>query len=55
VKGGTIDLAPAALLAQREGFETTLRTAMAELLVVAHLDRSPGMGEGGRGTILFEI
>jgi SpoIID/LytB domain protein len=33
VKGTTIDLAPAALLAQRDGVETTLRTAMAELLV----------------------
>jgi stage II sporulation protein D len=33
VKGTTIDLAPAPLLAQRDGVEATLRTAMAELLV----------------------
>ena len=33
VTGTTIDLAPAALLAQREGIEATLRTAMAELLM----------------------
>ena len=33
VTGTTIDLAPAALLAQREGMEATLRTAMAELLM----------------------
>jgi SpoIID/LytB domain protein len=33
VKGTTIDLAPASLLAQREGVEATLRAAMAELLV----------------------
>ena len=33
VTGTTIDLAPAALLAQREGVEATLRTAMAEFLM----------------------
>jgi hypothetical protein len=33
VKGTTIDLAPAPLLAQRDGIEATLRTAMAELMV----------------------
>jgi SpoIID/LytB domain protein len=33
VKGTTIDLAPAQLLAQRDGVEATLRIAMAELLV----------------------
>jgi SpoIID/LytB domain protein len=33
VKGSTIDLAPAVLLAQRDGVEATLRTAMAELLL----------------------
>jgi stage II sporulation protein D len=37
VTGTTIDLAPAELLAQREGIEATLRTAMAELLM------SPGL------------
>jgi hypothetical protein len=41
VKGTTIDLAPAALLAQRDGVETTLRTAMAELLVVPTLSDRP--------------
>ena len=41
VTGTTIDLAPAALLAQREGMETTLRTAMAELLMSAALDGRP--------------
>jgi len=39
VKGTTIDLAPATLLAQRDGMEVTLRTAMAELLV------SPALAE----------
>jgi SpoIID/LytB domain protein len=33
VKGKTIDLAPAPLLAQRDGIEATLRTAMTELMV----------------------
>ena len=33
VTGNTIDLAPVALLAQREGVESILRTAMAELLM----------------------
>jgi SpoIID/LytB domain protein len=37
VKGTTIDLAPAQLLAQREGLDTTLRTAMTELLVAPSL------------------
>jgi stage II sporulation protein D len=41
VKGRTIDLAPAALLAQRDGVETTLRTAMAELLVAPALSDRP--------------
>ena len=41
VKGSTIDLAPAALLAQRDGVETTLRTAMAELLVSSTLSDRP--------------
>ena len=41
VKGTTIDLAPAALLAQRDGVETTLRTAMAELLVLPTLSDRP--------------
>ncbi len=41
VKGSTIDLAPAALLAQRDGIETTLRTAMAELLVSSTLSDRP--------------
>lgn len=41
VKGTTIDLAPAALLAQRDGIETTLRTAMAELLVTPELVDRP--------------
>ena len=41
VKGTTIDLAPAPLLAQRDGIETTLRTAMAELLVSSTLSDRP--------------
>ena len=41
VKGTTIDLAPAALLAQRDGIELTLRTAMAELLVTPALADRP--------------
>jgi SpoIID/LytB domain protein len=41
VKGTTIDLAPAALLAQRDGVEGTLRTAMAELLVTPALADRP--------------
>jgi len=41
VKGRTIDLAPEALLAQRDGVETTLRTAMAELLVTPALSDRP--------------
>ena len=41
VTGTTIDLAPAALLAQRDGLETTLRTAIAELLMSSALDGRP--------------
>jgi hypothetical protein len=41
VKGTTIDLAPAQLLAQREGLESTLRTAMAELLMAPSLTDRP--------------
>jgi stage II sporulation protein D len=41
VKGTTIDLAPAPLLAQRDGVETALRTAMAELLVAPVLSDRP--------------
>jgi len=41
VTGATIDLTPASLLAQREGMETTLRTAMAELLVAPTLTGRP--------------
>ena len=41
VKGTTIDLAPASLLAQREGIDATLRTAMAELLVTPALADRP--------------
>jgi hypothetical protein len=41
VKGTTIDLAPAPLLAQRDGIETTLRTAMAELLVSSTFSDRP--------------
>lgn len=41
VKGTTIDLAPAALLAQRDGVEPTLRTAMAELLALPMLSDRP--------------
>jgi hypothetical protein len=41
VTGTTIDLAPAALLAQREGIEATLRTAMAELLMSPELSGRP--------------
>jgi SpoIID/LytB domain protein len=48
VTGTTIDLAPAALLAQREGVESTLRTAMAELLMSATLvDRPAWVRVGG--------
>ena len=48
VTGTTIDLAPAALLAQREGVESTLRTAMAELLMSASLvDRPVWVRVGG--------
>jgi hypothetical protein len=39
--GSSIELAPAALLAQREGLEATVRTAMAELLVAQVLDERP--------------
>ena len=35
VTGSTIDLAPVALLEQREGVEVTVRTAMAEMLMAA--------------------
>jgi SpoIID/LytB domain protein len=41
VKGATIDLAPAALLAQRDGLEATLRAAMAELIVTPMLADRP--------------
>jgi len=41
VTGTTVDLAPAPLLAQREGVETTLRTALAELLVSPALADRP--------------
>ena len=41
VTGTTLDLAPAPLLAQREGVEMTIRTAMAELLVSRALADRP--------------
>jgi hypothetical protein len=41
ITGTTVDLAPAALLAQREGVEMTVRTAMAELLVSSTLADRP--------------
>jgi hypothetical protein len=41
IKGTTIDLAPAPLLAQREGIEATLRAAMAELLMLPELSDRP--------------
>lgn len=41
VTGTTLDLAPAVLLAQREGVEMTVRTAMAELLVSSALADRP--------------
>jgi len=48
VTGSTIDLAPAALLAQREGIEATVRTAMAELMMAATLaDRPAWVRVGG--------
>ncbi len=48
VTGTTIDLAPAALLAQREGLEATVRTAMAELLMSPALaDRPAWVRVGG--------
>jgi SpoIID/LytB domain protein len=48
VTGTTIDLAPAALLAQRDGIETTLRTAMAELLMSqTFIDRPTWVRVGG--------
>ena len=47
VTGTTIDLAPASLLAQREGLETTVRTAMAELLMSSMLGESPAWVRAG--------
>jgi SpoIID/LytB domain protein len=48
VTGTTIDLAPVALLAQRDGMEATLRTAMAELLMSqAFADRPMWVRVGG--------
>jgi stage II sporulation protein D len=48
VTGTTIDLAPAALLSQREGIESTVRTAMAELLMSTTLgDRPAWVRVGG--------
>jgi hypothetical protein len=48
VTGSTIDLAPASLLAQRGGIETTLRTAMAELLMSSEfVDRPAWVRIGG--------
>jgi stage II sporulation protein D len=48
VTGTTIDLAPAPLLAQREGLDATLRTAMAELLMsAAFADRPAWVRVGG--------
>jgi stage II sporulation protein D (peptidoglycan lytic transglycosylase) len=41
ITGTTVDLAPAALLVQREGVEMTVRTAMAELLVSSALADRP--------------
>lgn len=41
VSGTTIDLAPVALLSQRDGIEAALRTAMAELLVAPELADRP--------------
>ena len=41
VTGTTIDLAPAALLAQRDGIDATVRTAMAELLMSSALVDCP--------------
>jgi SpoIID/LytB domain protein len=41
ISGTTLDLAPAALLAQREGVEMTVRIAMAELLVSSALADRP--------------
>jgi stage II sporulation protein D len=48
VTGTTIDLAPAALLAQRDGLDATVRTAMAELLMSPSLtDRPAWVRVGG--------
>ena len=45
---GDIDLAPAALLTQREGIERTVRTALAELLMSTTLgDRPAWVRVGG--------
>jgi hypothetical protein len=41
VSGTTLDLAPAPLLAQRDGLDFTVRTAMAELLVSSALAERP--------------
>ena len=41
ITGTTVDLAPASLLAQREGVEMTVRVAMAELLVTPALADRP--------------
>ena len=59
VNGTTVDLAPAALLAQRDGVETTLKIAIAQLLVAQPLAGRPawtrvgaaryfGRADGGR-------
>jgi SpoIID/LytB domain protein len=48
VTGNTIDLAPAALLARREGVEGTMRTAMAELLMsTTYVERPVWVRVGG--------
>jgi SpoIID/LytB domain protein len=49
VKGTTIDLAPAPLLAQREGVEGTLRSAMAELMMLPALADRPVWVRVGAG------
>jgi SpoIID/LytB domain protein len=49
ITGTTVDLAPAALLVQREGVEMTVRTAMAELLVSSELADRPLWTRVGAG------
>ena len=50
--GTSIDLVPAALLAQRDGFEAALRVAVAELLVADGAEGPPRLGARRRRALL---